>query len=173
MPYKLKNRRVLITGSSRGLGALVARKFAAEGSHVAINYVSNRERAEATANEIRSAEPSNVVVIQGDAGVKTDCERIVSESIAGLGGLDVIVGNAGWTKFADFGDLDALSEEDWDKCWAVNVKGQMFLLRAALPTFNANADGGVFIITSSIVVRIPWFGLREDLVENAVNAFRL
>jgi hypothetical protein len=88
----------------------------------------------------------------------------------------------GWTKFSRFGDLDALTEEEWDKvrfhssflsplfpsiqkeqnsnekltlplpkqCWAVNVKGQMALLRAALPTFNANADGGAMVITSSV-----------------------
>jgi NADP-dependent 3-hydroxy acid dehydrogenase YdfG len=49
----------------------------------------------------------------------------------------------GWTKFCTFGDLEALSEEDWDKCWAVNVKGQMALLRAALPTLNANPDGNI------------------------------
>ncbi|KAL8822057.1 MAG: hypothetical protein Q9223_000049 [Gallowayella weberi] len=49
-----------------------------------------------------------------------------------------------------FGDLDALNEEDWDKCYAVNCKGNLHLFRKALPTFNANPDGGVFLFTSSI-----------------------
>lgn len=49
-------------------------------------------------------------------------------------------------------DLHDMKEEEWDKCWAVNVKGQMALLRAALPTFNQNAEGGSFIMTSSIAV---------------------
>ncbi|KAI9709187.1 MAG: hypothetical protein M1812_007772 [Candelaria pacifica] len=56
----------------------------------------------------------------------------------------------GWTKFSAFDDLSALSEEDWDKCWAVNVKGNLHLLREALPTFNANPEGGVFLMTSSV-----------------------
>lgn len=49
-------------------------------------------------------------------------------------------------------DLHDMSEEEWDKCWAVNVKGQMALLRAALPQFNKNPEGGSFIMTSSIAV---------------------
>ncbi|MCJ1404134.1 hypothetical protein MMC11_007359 [Xylographa trunciseda] len=150
MPYSLKNRNVLVTGGSRGLGALVAEKFAAEGSHVAINYVANEERAEQTARKIEREFGGKVVVIQGDMGVLADCERVVKEAIAELGGLDVIVSNAGWTKVSQFGDLHALSEAEWDKCWAVNVKGNMHLLREALPTFNANPEGGVFLMTSSI-----------------------
>ncbi|MCJ1475319.1 hypothetical protein MMC13_003981 [Lambiella insularis] len=55
----------------------------------------------------------------------------------------------GWTKMSEFGDLHALTEDEWDKCWAINTKGNMHLLREALPTFNANPDGGVFLMTSS------------------------
>ncbi|MCJ1243477.1 hypothetical protein MMC30_000674 [Trapelia coarctata] len=150
MPYSLKGRNVLVTGGSRGLGALIAEKFAAEGCSVAINYVSNLERAKQTAEKIEKEYGAKTVVVQGDVGVLADCQKVVRESLAGLGGLDIIISNAGWTKFSDFGDLNALSEEDWDKCWAVNVKGNMHLLREAIPTFNANADGGVFLITSSI-----------------------
>ncbi|KAL9071151.1 MAG: hypothetical protein Q9157_005566 [Trypethelium eluteriae] len=47
-----------------------------------------------------------------------------------------------------------MEEHEWDKCWAVNVKGQMALVREALPTFNANPEGGVFLITSSVAVRL-------------------
>ncbi|KAI9723481.1 MAG: hypothetical protein M1828_004211 [Chrysothrix sp. TS-e1954] len=122
MPYDLQNRKVLVTAGSRGLGAAVCHKFAAEGSSVAINYNSNTEAAESLAKDLASKYPKGkFVVLQG-----------------------------GFTKFSTFGDLSGNSEEDWDKCWAVNVKGQMALLRAALPTFNANPDGGAFIITSSI-----------------------
>lgn len=77
----------------------------------------------------------------------------------------------GWTKFSDFSDLNALNEDEWDKvghplnhprfktvsnisqCWSANVKGPLALLQAALPTFNANPEGGVLLITSSIAVR--------------------
>ncbi|KAA6410332.1 MAG: alcohol dehydrogenase [Lasallia pustulata] len=155
MPYPLKGRKVLITGGSRGLGAVVAEKFAAEGCSLAINYVSNADRAKQTADKLAKDYNAKVVLIQGDVGVLADCERTVKESISGLGGLDIIVSNAGWTKLSDFGDLNALSEAEWDKCWAVNVKGNMHLLREAIPTFNANEEGGVFLMSSSIAGVAP------------------
>lgn len=87
--------------------------------------------------------------LQADVGLLADCNHLVSQAITVLGGLDVIISNAGWTKFGPWEDLYALSESDWDQCWAVNVKAQMHLLRAALANFSMNKDGGVFLITSS------------------------
>ncbi|OKL58853.1 hypothetical protein UA08_05643 [Talaromyces atroroseus] len=144
------NRNVLVTAGSRGLGALVAEKFAAEGANVAINYVSNVGRAEETASKIKSQYQVKTTIIQGDLGVKEDCIKVVKTAVDELGGLDIVISNAGWTKFAKFDDLDATEESDWDKCWAVNVKGHLHIFREALPTFNANPDGGVFLVTASI-----------------------
>lgn len=114
----------------------MAEKFAAEGCSLAINYVSNADRAKQTADKLAKDYNAKVVLIQGvcdglrgaprsaagltraiaqDVGVLADCERTVKESISGLGGLDIIVSNAGWTKLSDFGDLNALSEAEWDK----------------------------------------------------------
>ncbi|MCJ1225143.1 hypothetical protein MMC12_001792 [Toensbergia leucococca] len=152
MPYALKGRNVLVTAASRGLGALVAEKFAAEGCNVAINYVSNLSRAKQTAEKLETTYKAKTVV---DMGVKADIERTVKESIQGLGGLDIIVSNAGWTKFGAFGDLHSLSDADWDMCWAVNCKGNMQLFREASPTLNANPDGGVFLMTSSVAGIAP------------------
>ncbi|KAF1986672.1 NAD(P)-binding protein [Aulographum hederae CBS 113979] len=149
MPYKLKDRSVLITGGSRGLGAVIARHFASQGSNIAINYLHSAGAAEKLAVEIRGM-GVQACVIQADCGKIADCEKCVEETIKVFGCLDIIIGNAGWTKFSDFGDLNALSEEDWDKCWAVNVKGNLALLRKALPAFNSNPEGGCFIMTSSI-----------------------
>jgi NAD(P)-dependent dehydrogenase (short-subunit alcohol dehydrogenase family) len=106
-------------------------------------------------------------------GVEADCIHTVKESIAKLGGLDIIISNAvnlppishlfslilkfwiqGYTRFSDFADLSAPTVEDWDTCYAVNVKAQVILLREANPTFNANAEGGSFIISSSIAGRV-------------------
>lgn len=77
----------------------------------------------------------------------------VQHTLTTFGGLDIIIGNAGWTRFSEFADLDSMSYDEWDKCWRTNVTGQHQLLKEALPTFKANADGGVFIITSSIAGR--------------------
>ncbi|KAL2042273.1 hypothetical protein N7G274_004761 [Stereocaulon virgatum] len=157
MPYSLKNRNVLVTGASseRGLGAIIAKKFAIEGSNVAIHYNSSAERAKRVAENIEKEHSVKTIVLQGDTGKLEDCERLVQEAIDGLGGLDIIVSNAGWTKFTEsgegrFGDLDFMTEQEWDKSWAVNCKAQLHLLRKALPTFNANPDGGAFLLTSSV-----------------------
>ncbi|KAJ5550623.1 hypothetical protein N7535_001432 [Penicillium sp. DV-2018c] len=149
MPYSLSGRNVLITGGSRGLGALSAEKFAAEGSNIAINYVSSKEVAEKLAADLASKYGVKTVAIQGDAGVKDDCINVVKTTIKEFGGLDIIISNAGWTKMTKFSDLDAMDDDDWDKCWSVNVKSSFHLFKAALPTFNANPEGGVFLITAS------------------------
>ena len=94
MPYDLRGRNVLVTGGSRGLGALVAEKFAAEGCNIAINYVTNLERAQQTAAKVEKDCAVKTVLVQGDVGVKADCERMVEKSTEGLGGLDVIISNA-------------------------------------------------------------------------------
>lgn len=89
-------------------------------------------------------------VVQGDVGTQSGCEKIVAESVKALGGLDILIANAGWTKPVEFGDLHALTEAEWDKCWAVNTKSTLHLFREAMGTFNSNAEGGCFLVTSSI-----------------------
>ena len=72
--------------------------------------------------ELKSSYPDvKITVIAGDAGKQVDCKRCVDETISAFGGLDIVVANAGWTKFTEFADLDAMSEKEWDKCWATNV----------------------------------------------------
>ncbi|CEJ54480.1 hypothetical protein PMG11_00788 [Penicillium brasilianum] len=155
MPYSLRGRNVLITAGSRGLGAVIARKFAAEGSNVAINYVSSKETADKVASDLAAKYNVKTIVIQGDAGSQSDCINAVKTTIEQLGGIDVVISNAGWTKMTKFSDLDAMDDADWDKCWSINVKSSFHLFKAALPTFNANPDGGVFILTSSTAGVIP------------------
>lgn len=133
-----------------GLGAGIARKFAAEGCNVAINYANNETPAQELAKELQQNHNIKTLVIKGDGGVMADCQHCVQETIKAFGGIDVIIGNAGWTKFTNFEDLDAMSEAEWDKCWAVNVKGMHALLKEAMPTFKQNPEGGVFLITSSV-----------------------
>lgn len=88
-------------------------------------------------------------------GSEEDCLRVVKEAISHLGGLDILISNAGYTRFSNFTDIHASTTEDWDKCYAVNVKAQLHLMRAASTTFQSNADGGVFLMTSSIAGGYP------------------
>lgn len=92
--YTLTDRNVLIVAGSRGLGARICLKFAAEGAHLAINYVSSGDRAAAVAKECEERFGVRTVLVQGDAGVASECVRVVEEAREKLGGLDVVVQNA-------------------------------------------------------------------------------
>ncbi|KIW49077.1 hypothetical protein PV05_10791 [Exophiala xenobiotica] len=149
MPYTLKGRHVLVAAGSRGLGAMICEKFASEGCHIMVNYVSREDRAKEVVEKVK-ARGVHAFMIKGDAGIAEDNVRMVKETVEKLGGLDIIIANAGWTRFSDFKDLHALSHDDWNRCWAVNVMSHLQLMQAAAPIFNANPEGGVYLITSSI-----------------------
>jgi len=150
MPYELRGRNVLVTGGSRGLGVPICQNFAKEGCNVVVNYMNSKAQSDQLATKLESEHKVKAYSVQGDMGVEADCVRVVKEAISHLGGLDIIISNAGYTKFSQFSDIHASDIEDWDKCYAVNVKAQLHLMRAASSTFQSNADGGVFIMTSSI-----------------------
>lgn len=119
---KLQDKRVLITGGSAGLGAAVAHKFASEGAHLAINYAASRDRAEALQSKLKATAPeSKIVLLQGDVTQSSVCADLVEQTVEALGGIDILISNAGWTKRIDWEDLDAFTEEEWDRTFAVSV----------------------------------------------------
>ncbi|EMD68366.1 hypothetical protein COCSADRAFT_167611 [Bipolaris sorokiniana ND90Pr] len=149
MPYDLRSRNVLVTGGSAGLGELVCKAFANEGANIAINYFNRLEPAQKVQQACEKL-GVKAVVIKADMTSTSDARRVVQETIKQLGGLDLIISNAGWTRFAAWEDLDSMSEEEWDKCWNANVKVPKALLSEARATFDANSDGGHMITTGSI-----------------------
>lgn len=127
---------------------MICEKFAAEGANIAINYMSSKDAAEELAKKVE-AHGVKAIVVKADAEKPEDNKRLVEETVAGLGGLDIIIANAGWTRFATFGDLNDLSLEEWNKCWACNVMAHLQLMQVAGPIFNKNEEGGAYILTSS------------------------
>jgi 3-oxoacyl-[acyl-carrier protein] reductase len=119
----LRGGRWLVTGGGTGLGRAIAVAAARGGARVAVNYRRSRDAAEATAAEIGG------LAIQGD--VATDAVRIVEDAAAALGGLDVLVNNAGTTVHVPFRDLAGIAEADWDRIMAVNVRAAFLASRAA------------------------------------------
>lgn len=93
MPYNLKNRNVLVTGSSRGLGAVISEKFALEGANVAINYANDKTAADELVQKLK-AHGTKIVALKADCGVIDEINHLVNETIKELGGLDVLIGNA-------------------------------------------------------------------------------
>lgn len=138
---------------NRGLGAEIARAFAAEGGNIAINYANNASAAESLAKELESTHGVKTTIIKADAGSTSSVAACVQTAKETLGGLDIAIANAGWTRFSDFADLDALSDDEWDRCWKTNVLGVKQLAASATPIFNSNPEGGVVLVTSSIAGR--------------------
>lgn len=143
----LQHKAALITGASRGVGAATARQLAAEGCHVALNYRSSAEEAEQVCAEIRKL-GVKVIAVQGDVAVDADCRRIVADSIAEFGQLDILVNSAGTTRFIDFPKLEEVTDEVWDSIMGTNVKGVFQCARAAAPHLTATGDGVIINVAS-------------------------
>jgi 3-oxoacyl-[acyl-carrier protein] reductase len=137
-------RTVLVTGGTKGIGKGIAKTFVDAGAHVSI--VGRDPEAGAQAAEELAHAGAEVTFIQADVGVGGDAERMVAETVARFGGLDVLCANAGIFPAAR---LEEMSEEDIDAIFATNVKGTMLAVKAALPELARSGHGRV-IITSSI-----------------------
>ncbi len=139
---------VLVTGASTGLGAALAVGAAVRGAKaVIINYARSQAEAEATAEAVRAA-GAEAVLAQGDVSDDEACKAIAAKA-APYGRIDALANNAGITKFAPaHGDLDALSREDFERLYAVNVVGPFQMLRAARPLLEAPERAAVLMISS-------------------------
>jgi len=118
----------LVTGSSRGIGAAIAKGLAAAGYGVCVNYVNAPDRADDVVAEIEQA-GGRAFAAAGDVGVYENVERLVAETAERYGGIRVVVNNAGFSQHAT---LDEMSIEDWNRSMAVNLGSAMFTAKAAL-----------------------------------------
>jgi glucose 1-dehydrogenase len=151
---KLAGKRVLVTGSSKGIGQAIAVRLAEEGAAVAVNYRGDREGAEETARQIRGLGRA-CAVIQADVGAPEECRRLVQASIDGLGGLDVLVNNAGIEIKAE---LTEITEEDYRKVIDTNMTGPLFLTQAFVRHLAAGRRPGKVINISSVHEDLPFPG---------------
>jgi 3-oxoacyl-[acyl-carrier protein] reductase len=139
----LQGKKALVTGGSRGIGSAIARRLAADGATVAITYAGNKTAADATVAAIESA-GGTAFAFQADAGDPASQRAGVEQAAAALGGIDILVHNAGVAEFASIEqDTDAL----FDHQFGVNVKGLHVGTRAALPHLR---DGGRIILIGSV-----------------------
>ena len=145
---KLTGKAALITGGGVGAGRAIALALARAGCHVALNYSKSAEGAADTAREAQAL-GVRALAVQADVRSDTDVRRMVEESVAVLGRLDVLVNNAGVTRIIDHADLEAVSDEAWDFIFDTNVRGTFYTTRAAVPALRADG-GGVIVNISSI-----------------------
>lgn len=144
---QLSQGAAIVTGSATGIGRATALALAGQGCRVLVNYSRSRQEAEQTVADIEAL-GSEALLAQGDVARQTDCGALVQAAVDAWGRLDVLVNNAGVTNYVALKDLEAMAEEDWDRTFAVNVKGAFFMARAAERWLRA--AGGSIVNVSSI-----------------------
>jgi 3-oxoacyl-[acyl-carrier protein] reductase len=143
----LTGKVALVTGASRGIGAAIARRLAAEGAAAAINYYPGVEDdAEAVAREIRAG-GGTAATFSADITDSAACQAMVDAVVADLGGLDILVNNAGITRD---GLMVRMSDEDWAAVISTNLSGVFFCTRAAAKVMMKARTGCIVNIASVV-----------------------
>lgn len=143
---RLEDRVALVTGASRGIGAAVAMRLAAEGARVAINYAGRADAAAEVVSRVEAA-GGQAVALQADVSDSASCAALVSAVIERFGTLDVLVNNAGITRD---GLLVRMSDEDWQRVIDTNLSGAFYLTRAAAKVMMKTRSGSIINMASVV-----------------------
>lgn len=154
----LEGKNVLVTGGSSGIGQAIAVRFAEHGSNVAINYLTTPDEAAGTEQMVRDClehvgrHGVKDLLVQGDVSKEEDVIRMVEQTVDELGGIDVLVNNAGIQISRPSHEL---SEADFEKVLAVNLRGAFLCARETIKRFLDAGEGGVIVNVSSVHEQIP------------------
>jgi len=141
---RLAGKVALVTGAQQGIGKAIALAYGHEGASVVLNYLDNQAAAEASAAQIRAL-GQRAVTIPGDVAQATDVRRMIEAGVA-LGGLDIVVNNAGIFPRVEFLDM---TEAQWDEVLSVNLKGTFLCTQAAAQQMVQRGQGGAVINLAS------------------------
>jgi len=142
---RAKDKVVVITGGAKGIGRAASQVFADEGASVIVADI-DRSVGEVAAARL-TAEGATAVFIETDVTNRQSCETTVGEILDRFGRIDVLVSNAGIYPLVF---LDEMTEDDWDRIFAINVKGMFFMVAAVLPSMRTRRRGRI-VLTSSVV----------------------
>jgi glucose 1-dehydrogenase len=154
----LKGKNVLVTGGTSGIGQAIAVRFAEFGANVAINYRSRPEDAAETEQQVEDCVAKvqrmgvKDVIVRGDVSKEEDVVSMFQETVDKLGGIDVLINNAGIQISRPSHELSA---DDFDKVLGVNLRGAFLCAREAIKHFLAENKSGVITNISSVHQRIP------------------
>ncbi len=163
-----KGKVAIVTGSATGVGAEVARQLAARGCNVVINYT----KSEAEAKEAEAACKAlgvETLMVQADVSVDADCRRMAQAALDKWGRIDVLVNNAGTSKFVAHHDLEGLTAEDFQRIYAVNVIGPYQMTRAVAPAMQKQGAGSVVNVSSLAGVRGVGSSIAYAASKGALN----
>ncbi|MER7608955.1 3-oxoacyl-ACP reductase family protein [Nocardioides sp. NPDC127503] len=157
-------RTGLVTGGSRGIGAAIVRRLAADGAQVAFTYAASKDRAEELAAQVTAA-GGQALAIEADNADPKAVQAAVARTVAEFGGLDILVNNAGAAVMLPVADLPLAA---FDRMIAVNVRGAFTAVQAAVPHLG---DGGRIIMIGSVNAhRAPYPGLSGYSASKAAVA---
>jgi 3-oxoacyl-[acyl-carrier protein] reductase len=148
---KLKGKAVVVTGGGTGIGRAMCLRFAREGAAVVVNYSRSKSRADEVVARIESA-GGRAWAIQADIADDGQARQLIEQSVARMDRLDLLVNNAGWTRFIPHHELERLNEEVLENTWRVIVKGPIYCVRAAVPHLKAAGDASIINTTSVAAV---------------------
>ena len=158
---KLSDKVAVVTGASKGIGAAIAKAFAAEGAAIVINYAASRRDADAVVADI-AATGGKAYAIQADVSKSEDVKRLIADTRDAFGRIDILVNNAGIYRFSP---IEAVSEDDFHQHFNINVLGVLLVTQETIKHFGP--DGGSIINLSTTVTRNPlrreqpWMSLRS------------
>ena len=148
---KLKNRIAVVTGASKGIGAGIAKGFAAEGANVVVNYASSKEDAERVITEIKE-KGGKAIAVQADLSKAADVRRLFAETRKAFGKLDVLVNNAGIYEFATLAEI---TEEQFHRLFNTNVLGLILATQEAAKLFGPGGGSIINIGSTASQVTLP------------------
>jgi 3-oxoacyl-[acyl-carrier protein] reductase len=137
----------IVTGSAAGIGAACAERLTAKGARVAINYTKSEREARDVAAACQ-AKGGQTILVQADVSSDADCRKLARAVEDRWGRVDVLVNNAGTTKFARHDDLDALQADDFQRIFGVNVIGAFQMVRAVAPVMQKQGIGAIVNVSS-------------------------
>src|SRR5213595_2223358 len=162
---KLDGKVAIVTGASKGIGAAIAKQFAAEGAAVVVNYASSKQDADRVVDEI-SKRGGKAAAIQGNVAKKADVERLFAEAEKAFDKIDIVVNNAGVYEFMP---LKEVTEQQFHRMFDTNVLGMLLATQEALK--HLNPDGGSIINIGSLAsVLTPPTAVVYNATKGAVDA---
>ena len=144
----LQDKLALVTGAGTGIGREVALEFARQGAQVVLHYANSKAGAESAVAEITAA-GGKALSIQADLGQVSECLRLVDTAAQFLGGLELLVNNSGITETWDF---EAVTAEQFDQLYHVNIRGQFFCAQRAVKYMLARGQGVMGIQKTQLTV---------------------
>lgn len=144
---ELRGQAAVVTGSSSGVGRATALELARRGCDVLVNYHRSRDEAEQVVAEAKSL-GARSIAFAANVAEDAACRAMIAAAQREFGRLDILVNSAGTTAFVPHGDLERVTDDDWDRILSVNVKGPFQCIRAAQPWLLASPHGCVVNVAS-------------------------